>query len=50
MKLIRCGAPGQERAGVLLDDGHRLEASAFAGDCDEACLAGNGAQRVLGPA
>ena len=42
MKLIRCGAPGQERPGVLLDDGRRLDTSGFASDYDEAFFADDG--------
>jgi 2-keto-4-pentenoate hydratase/2-oxohepta-3-ene-1,7-dioic acid hydratase in catechol pathway len=42
VKLIRCGAPGLERPGVLLDDGRRLDTSAFAGDYDEAFFTGDG--------
>ena len=42
MKLIRCGAPGLERPGVLLDDGRRLDTSEFARDYDEAFFTDNG--------
>ena len=42
MKLIRCGASGQERPGVLLDDGRRLDTSAFARDYDEAFFIDDG--------
>jgi len=42
VKLIRCGAPGLERPGVLLDDGRRLDTSAFARDYDEAFFTGDG--------
>ena len=42
MKLIRCGAPGRERPGVLLDDGRRLDTSAFARDYDEAFFTDDG--------
>jgi 2,4-diketo-3-deoxy-L-fuconate hydrolase len=42
VKLIRCGAPGQERPGVLLDDGRRLDTSAFARDYDEAFFTDDG--------
>ena len=42
MKLIRCGAPGQERPGVLLDDGRRLDTSGFARDYDEAFFTDDG--------
>jgi 2-keto-4-pentenoate hydratase/2-oxohepta-3-ene-1,7-dioic acid hydratase in catechol pathway len=42
VKLIRCGAAGHEIAGVLLDDGVRLDVSAFARDYDEAFFADGG--------
>jgi len=42
VKLIRCGAPGQERPGVLLDDGRRLDTSGFARDYDEAFFTDDG--------
>jgi 2,4-diketo-3-deoxy-L-fuconate hydrolase len=42
MKLIRCGAPGRERPGLLLDDGARIDASAFTRDYDEAFFADGG--------
>src|SRR5262249_27838363 len=35
MKLIRFGSENRERPGVLLDDGRRIDASAFARDYDE---------------
>src|SRR5579863_8920341 len=41
MKLIRFGEPGDERPGILLDDGARLDASAFGHDYDEGFF-GNG--------
>jgi 2,4-didehydro-3-deoxy-L-rhamnonate hydrolase len=44
VKLIRCGAPGRERPGVLLDDGRRLDTSAFAGDYDEGFFADGGVE------
>jgi len=47
MKLARFGEPGSERPGVLLDDGTRLDASAFVGDYDEAFFGGDGI-RTLG--
>ena len=46
MKLIRCGAPGHERPGLLLDDGRRIDASAFGGDYDEAFFGGDGLARL----
>ncbi len=35
MKLIRFGEPGEEKPGVLLEDGVRLDASGFGADYDE---------------
>jgi 2-keto-4-pentenoate hydratase/2-oxohepta-3-ene-1,7-dioic acid hydratase in catechol pathway len=46
MKLIRFGAPGSEKPGLLLNDGTRLDASAFGGDYDEAFLGGGGLERL----
>jgi 2,4-didehydro-3-deoxy-L-rhamnonate hydrolase len=42
MKLIRFGAPGQEKPGILQDDGTRLDVSAFGRDYDEAFFGGSG--------
>ena len=42
MKLIRFGPPGAERPGLLLDQGRRLDVSAFGADYDEAFFAGDG--------
>lgn len=42
MKLIRFGQPGREKPGVLLDDGTRLDVSAFGSDYEEAFFAGGG--------
>lgn len=42
MKLARFGPQEAERPGVLLDDGTRLDASAFTRDYDEAFFAGDG--------
>lgn len=42
MKLIRFGAPGQERPGVLLEDGRMIDAGAVADDYNEAFFAGDG--------
>ncbi len=36
MKLIRMGEIGQEKPGVLLEDGARLDVSGFGSDYDEA--------------
>jgi 2,4-didehydro-3-deoxy-L-rhamnonate hydrolase len=46
MKLIRFGAPGSERPGVLLDAGRRIDVSAFASDYDETFFATNGIERL----
>ena len=43
MKLIRVGPPGEERPGVMLDEGTRLDVSAFGTDYDEAFFAAGGA-------
>lgn len=42
MRLIRCGAAGQETPGVMLEDGSRLDVSGFGADYDEAFFANNG--------
>jgi 2-keto-4-pentenoate hydratase/2-oxohepta-3-ene-1,7-dioic acid hydratase in catechol pathway len=42
MKLIRCGAAGKEKPGVLLTDGTRLDVSGFGADFDEAFFSGDG--------
>jgi hypothetical protein len=36
MRLIRFGEPGQEKPGVVLQNGTRLDVSAFVRDYDEA--------------
>lgn len=46
MKLIRFGNPGQEKPGVLLNDGTRIDASAFGSDYNEAFFAGDGLSRL----
>ena len=38
MKLIRFGAPGAEKPGLLAPDGARVDASAFGEDWNEAKL------------
>ena len=48
MKLIRFGAPGQERPGLQLEDGARVDASAFGEDYDEHFFAGGGLDRLRG--
>jgi 2-keto-4-pentenoate hydratase/2-oxohepta-3-ene-1,7-dioic acid hydratase in catechol pathway len=42
MKLIRFGDPGRERPGLQLEDGTRIDASAFGSDYDEAFFARGG--------
>jgi 2,4-diketo-3-deoxy-L-fuconate hydrolase len=42
MKLIRFGEQGQEKPGVLLKDGSRLDVSAFGSDYDEAFFGRSG--------
>jgi len=46
MKLIRFGDPGQEKPGVLLQDGTRVDASDLTSDFDEDFL-GNGGLKEL---
>jgi 2-keto-4-pentenoate hydratase/2-oxohepta-3-ene-1,7-dioic acid hydratase in catechol pathway len=46
MKLIRFGKPGQELPGLILEDGRRIDASAFGSDYDEAFLGGDGLERL----
>lgn len=46
MKLIRFGAPGQEKPGVLLADGRRIDVSAFGSDYNESFLGGDGIRRL----
>jgi 2,4-didehydro-3-deoxy-L-rhamnonate hydrolase len=40
MKLIRWGEPGQEKPGLLLPDGKRIDTSAFGSDYDESFFGG----------
>jgi 2,4-didehydro-3-deoxy-L-rhamnonate hydrolase len=42
MKLIRCGVAGEEKPGILLDDGSRIDASVVGSDYDEAFFANDG--------
>ena len=42
MKLIRFGEPGKEIPGILMEDGTRLDVSAFVEDYDEAFFADGG--------
>jgi 2-keto-4-pentenoate hydratase/2-oxohepta-3-ene-1,7-dioic acid hydratase in catechol pathway len=46
MKLIRFGTPGDERPGLLLADGARVDASAFSSDWDERFLGSAGLARL----
>src|SRR5215831_17525408 len=46
MKLIRFGDPGKERPGLLLDDGTRIDASAFGSDYNEEFFASDGLNRL----
>lgn len=46
MKLIRFGNPGQEKPGLLLDDGRRIDASGFGEDYNEAFFGGDGLERL----
>jgi 2-keto-4-pentenoate hydratase/2-oxohepta-3-ene-1,7-dioic acid hydratase in catechol pathway len=46
MRLIRCGSVGQERPGVLLGDGTRVDATGFGSDYDEAFFGGDGLERL----
>jgi 2,4-didehydro-3-deoxy-L-rhamnonate hydrolase len=46
MKLIRFGDPGREKPGLQLEDGTRVDASAFGSDYDEAFFGGDGLSRL----
>ena len=46
MKLIRFGEAGKERPGLLLNDGTRIDASAFGSDYNEAFFATGGLNRL----
>ncbi len=46
MKLIRFGAAGQEKPGVQLADGTKLDVSAFGMDYNEAFFGNNGIQKL----
>jgi 2-keto-4-pentenoate hydratase/2-oxohepta-3-ene-1,7-dioic acid hydratase in catechol pathway len=46
MKLIRCGEPGRERPGLQLEDGSRVDASAFGEDWNESFFASDGLRRL----
>jgi 2-keto-4-pentenoate hydratase/2-oxohepta-3-ene-1,7-dioic acid hydratase in catechol pathway len=46
MKLIRFGNPGQEKPGLILEDGRRIDASGFGEDYNEAFFGGDGLERL----
>ncbi len=46
MKLIRFGTPGQEKPGIQLEDGSRLDASGFGEDFDYRFFENNGIARL----
>src|SRR2546430_17174210 len=46
MKLIRFGRPGEERPGLILPDGRRIDASGFGADYDEAFFGSDGLERL----
>jgi 2-keto-4-pentenoate hydratase/2-oxohepta-3-ene-1,7-dioic acid hydratase in catechol pathway len=46
MKLFRFGDPGNERPGLVLPDGARVDVSSFGQDYDEAFFAGGGPARL----
>jgi len=46
MKLIRCGAVGEEKPALLLDDGSRVDASGFGSDYDEEFFASGGVAKL----
>jgi 2,4-diketo-3-deoxy-L-fuconate hydrolase len=46
MRLIRFGAAGEERPGVLLADGRRVDAAGFGEDYDERFFGGDGLARL----
>ena len=46
MKLIRFGDPGEEKPGILLADGTRIDASSFGSDYNEDFFAGDGLNRL----
>jgi len=46
MRLIRFGAPGRERPGLILPDGRRIETSSVAADYDEAFFGSGGLERL----
>ncbi|MBL9116390.1 MAG: fumarylacetoacetate hydrolase family protein [Verrucomicrobiaceae bacterium] len=46
MKLIRFGNPGEEKPGLQLPDGRRIDATGFGSDWDEEFFGGDGLERL----
>lgn len=46
MKLIRFGTPDHEKPGIILDDGRRIDVSAFEADDDEGFFGGDGLKQL----
>src|SRR6266487_1251093 len=46
MKLIRFGRPGEERPGLILSDGRRIDASGVGADYDETFFDSGGLERL----
>ncbi len=46
MKLIRCGNPGEEKPGIQLEDGSRVQIPSEFGDYDERFFAGDALERL----
>src|SRR5205807_1958384 len=46
MKLIRFGPPGEERPGLILPDGRRIDASGFGADYDQLFFESDGLARL----
>ena len=46
MKLIRFGSPDQEKPGLILSDGRRIDASGFGSDYDETFFGNDGLTRL----
>src|SRR5881398_3508159 len=46
MKLIRFGRPGEERPGLILPDGRRIDASGFGADYDQSFFESDGLARL----
>ena len=50
MKLIRFGSPGQEKPGLQLPNGTRIDVSGFGEDYSESFFANDGLRRLAGAA